>query len=311
MKMCHLEEVECELRGVGCDGRFLREDQGEHARQNSQKHLTLTASLAMETKEQLQQKLLKLDQSHKEEEEKLKKKIEEQEEQSKEDNKKMEKQKEKLEKKLREQEMKLGEQEKRLGKQEKKLREQEMKLGEQNVVSRLEKTFRVELERELQELKKTFQNFEQKVSATIFLHRRFEMRNFSAEKKKDKVGDWTSPAMYTHVGGYKFFIGVDANGCFSGRGKSVCVDLWAIPGEFDAQLLWPAKAVFTTELINQRRRPNVSCSRRAEWNKPTCACYIGRFHEHGSFSFILHSHLGSFLKEDSLVFNVCDILLSQ
>ena len=54
MKMCRLEEVECELRGVGCGGRFLREDQEEHARQNSRKYLTLTASLAVETKEHLE-----------------------------------------------------------------------------------------------------------------------------------------------------------------------------------------------------------------------------------------------------------------
>ena len=54
MKMCRLEEVGCEFSGVGCDDRFIREDQEEHTRQNSQKHLTLTASLAVETKEQLQ-----------------------------------------------------------------------------------------------------------------------------------------------------------------------------------------------------------------------------------------------------------------
>ena len=78
MKMCRLEEVGCEFSGVGCDGRFKREDQEEHTRQNSQKHLTLTASLAVETKEQLQQKLLEQDKKHKEEEEKLRQIIEEQ-----------------------------------------------------------------------------------------------------------------------------------------------------------------------------------------------------------------------------------------
>ena len=67
MKMCRLEEVGCEFSGVGCDGRFIREDQEEHTRQNSQKHLTLTASLAVETKEQLQLKLLEQDNKHKEE----------------------------------------------------------------------------------------------------------------------------------------------------------------------------------------------------------------------------------------------------
>ena len=79
MKMCRLKEVGCEFYGVGCDGRFRREDQEEHTRKNSQKHLTLTASLAVETKEQLQQKLLEQDKKHKEEEEKLKQRIEEQE----------------------------------------------------------------------------------------------------------------------------------------------------------------------------------------------------------------------------------------
>ena len=79
MKMCRLEEVGCEFSGVGCDDRFRREDQEEHTRQNSQKHLTLTASLAVETKEQFQQKLLEQDKKHKEEEEKLRKKIEGQE----------------------------------------------------------------------------------------------------------------------------------------------------------------------------------------------------------------------------------------
>ena len=305
MKMCRLEEVECELRGVGCCGRFLREDQEEHARQNSQKHLTLTASLAVETKEQLQQKLLELDQRHKEVEEKLKKKKEEQQA------KKLGEQEKKLgeqEKKLGEQEKKLGEQEKKLGEQEKKLGEQEKKLWEQDVVSQLEKKFRVELERELQELKKMFLVFEEKVSSTLFFHRTFEMRNFSVEKRKDKPSDWKSPAMYTHMNGYKFCIGVDANGSGFGRGNSINVILWVLPGEFDDQLKWPVSAKFTIELINQQGGQNVSCSRQTPWSKPKSTCCIGRFYLPGG-GYILHSHLHKFLKDDSLIFKVCNIEL--
>ena len=74
LRMCHLEEVECEFSGVGCEEWFRREDQEEHTRQNSQKHLTLTASLA----KQLQQKLEEQDKKHREEELMLKKKMEEQ-----------------------------------------------------------------------------------------------------------------------------------------------------------------------------------------------------------------------------------------
>ena len=53
MKMCRLEEVACDFKSVGCDGHFLREDRENHTRENSDKHLTLTASLAVETKDSL------------------------------------------------------------------------------------------------------------------------------------------------------------------------------------------------------------------------------------------------------------------
>ena len=293
MKMCRLEEMECKLRGVGCGGRFLREDQEEHARQNSLKHLTLTASLAMETKEQLQQKLLELDQRHREQEEKLKKKTKKQEKQLEYYKKKIDEQEEKLEMKLREQEKKLGEQEK--------------KLREQDVKSKREKEFRVELERELQELKKTFQNFEQEVSTTIFLHRRFEMRNFIAEKKKDKHSDWKSPAMYTHVGGYKFCVGVDANGCGSGRGKSIYVDLWAMPGRFDEQLKWPAKAKFTIELVNQKGGENAShTTMELQWHRPVDQYIIESNNAYflTPSGFLEHTQLVHFLNCDTLSFHV-------
>ena len=270
MKMCRLEEVECELRGIGCGGQFLRENQEEHVRQNIQKHLTLTASLAMETKQQLQQNLLEQDQRHKEEEEKLKKKIEEQDE---------------------------------------KLGEQEKKLEEQDLTSQLEKKFRVDLERELHELKKTFQDFESKVTTTIFHHhRRFEMKHFWAEKEKDKYNDWKSPAMYTNLGGYKFRIGVDANGWGGGRGKSIYVDLWAMPGEFDDQLKWPAKAEFTVELINQQGGQNVSYSRQAEWERPMRLIDKGSLRPH-AYGFLDHINLRQFLYNDTLIFNVCDVKL--
>ncbi len=116
MKICRLEEVECEFSSVGCDCRFIREDQGEHTRQNSQKHLTLTASLAKET---FEQKLLKQDKKHKEEGQKLKKKIEEQEVVIR-----------AQEKRLIDQENKLEEKEKKLWEHDEKFKAQEKNLEE-------------------------------------------------------------------------------------------------------------------------------------------------------------------------------------
>ena len=166
MKMCRLQEVGCEFSGVGCDGRFIREDQEEHTRQNSQKHLTLTASLAVETKEQLQQKLLEQDKKHKEEEEKLRQKIEEQEKKLKEEEKKRQTQEEKLgeqEKRLGEQKEKLNGQEKKLEEEEKKWQQQEKKLGEQEKKKDEHKKKLVQQEKKLEEEEKKRQQQERKL----------------------------------------------------------------------------------------------------------------------------------------------------
>ena len=359
MKMCRLEEVGCEFSGVGCDVRFRREDQEEHTRQNSQKHLTLTASLAVETKEQ--------DKKRKKEEEKLKQKIEKQDKKIAEQEKKLKGEKDKLEKKLEEQEKKLGEQKEKLvnqenkleeeeekrQQQEKKLEEQEKKLEEQNKKLKVqEKNFENEQKKEEQILKekieelnkiqqqkldehkqlleqqlnsklqkleqmlkevadKSIQNEEKlsKMSSTIYFNRRFEMKNFSHEKMRDKTNDWFSPAMYTHVCGYKFCIGVDANGDFQGRGKSIYVAVYAIPGEFDDQLKWPVRANVNIELINQQGGENARYGRTWTWNKPTRSCeFVGCFYRAGG-GFMEHSKLNSFLNNDTLYFCISEVQL--
>ena len=290
MKMCRLEEVGCEFSGVGCDGRFIREDQEEHTRQNSQKHLTLTASLAVETKEQLQQKLLDQDIKHKEEEEKLKKKLEEQEKKLVEQNEKLEKQEEKL---------------KALKTEHKE--EVEQKLTEQ--MKMLEELF----DSKLQCLEQKLLHNITKLSRILYIERTFEMKNFSKEKAKNKYNDWKSPAMYTHLGGYKFCIGVDANGYSGGCGKSIHMEVWTMPGEYDDQLTWPASASFTIELNNQKGGANASCTTaRKTWSKPSkCSVLVNfnRIMSIGWACFIEHSKLEDFLDNNTLHFVVSKVEL--
>ena len=307
MKICRLEEVGCDFSGVGCDGRFRREDQEEHTRQNSQTHLTLTASLAVETKE---------------EEEKWKKKLEEQEKKLEEQEKKLEEQ----EKKLVEQEKKLVEQNEKLEKQEEKLKalnadhkkEVEQKLTEQRKT--LEELFDSKLqclEKKLLDLTKT--STQNNISITKLsrlnpLEQTFEMKNFSIEKAKDKIRDWKSPAMYTHLGGYKFCIGVDANGYSGGRGKSIFTDVWTMPGEYDDQLTWPVRGSFTIELINQKGGANASCTtERKTWSKISqCSelvCFRRINNSDGRVAFIEHSELEDFLDNDTLHFVVSKVEL--
>ena len=327
MKMCRLEEVGCDFSGVGCDGRFIREDQEEHTRQNSHKHLTLTASLAVETKEQLQQKLLDQDKQHKEEEEKWKKKVEEQEKKLVEQEKKLVEQNEKLEEKLKEQNEKLEKQDEKLKEQNEKLEKQDEKL------KTLKTEHKEEVEQKLSEQRKTLEKLfdsklqcsEQKlldlfstqniinITRMISLGRIFEMKNFSKEKAKDKTSDWKSPAMYTHLRGYKFYIGVDANGYSVGRRTSINMEVWTMPGKYDDQLTWPASASFTIELINQKGGADASCTTaRKTWSKSS-RCWMlvnfSRLLSSGWVGFIEHSKLEDFLDNDTLHFVVSKVQL--
>ena len=329
MKMCRLEEVGCEFSGVGCDHRFRREDQEEHTRQNSQKHLTLTASLAVEAKEQLQQKLLEQVKEHREEEESLKRKAEEQEKKLEEQEKKLEEQ----EKKLQSQERKLRELGKEIEEQKQKLiaqdntrekAEQKMKMMEEQ--NKVQKQKLAEQKQLLEHLNLMIQKLGDVVKEVVDksiendwtvskllsmtgLNPRFEMKNFTREKDKDKPGVWKSPALHTHVSGYRFCIGVDANGFNDGRGCSIHVDLWSMPGEFDDHLKWPASAKITIELVNHLGRENASYSQIWNWEKPTkkyswfgeCERFRGGFLE--------HYNLQNFLSNDTLFFNVSEIVV--
>ena len=59
-KICLLEEISCEFSDVGCNQRFNREKQEEHVQENTQHHLSLAASQAIGTQQQLQQHQIQL-----------------------------------------------------------------------------------------------------------------------------------------------------------------------------------------------------------------------------------------------------------
>ena len=76
------------------------------------------------------------------------------------------------------------------------------------------------------------------------------MTDFEGRKKRGER--WYSPAFYTHVGGYKMCLEIDANGWGSGEGTRVGVALYMMKGEFDSHLKWPFKGEITVELVNQK-----------------------------------------------------------
>ena len=297
MKMCRLEKVGCEFSGVGCDDRFRREDQEEHTRQNSQKHLTLTASLAVETKEQLQQKLLEQDRKHKEEEEKLRQKIEEQEkkieELAKKDNEHNEEE-QKLKQKIEELEKK----------QERELDGQKLELVGQTQDSK-------DIVDRLVEQQKSFQAQLSELSSQLGLTRTFTMMGFT--KVKSESSAWRSPAMYTHVYGYKFFFQINANVVGAAHGNAVCVVLCATPGDFDSHLKWPVKVKIMLELINQHGGDNLVAQRdEVSWRKcgvSTLVASLGNKKYSGCYHLISHSEIHNYLVNDTLHFRVSTLVL--
>ena len=312
MKMCRLEEVGCEFNGVGCEERFRREEQEEHTRQNSQKHLILTASLAAKTNKNL------LDWSAEDKEEKqlLKQKVEEQ------------------QKMLKSQEQKLNKQEQKMKYQNLKIKDQEQKINDQELTLREQKLLLGGLKQSVQQLRSLVQDKDKKQEAecgrleqklirdqqlTLLYHchgltntkmRSFLMANFSKEKATDIVHDWWSPAMYTSDGGYKFCIGVDANGYRGGRGTAIHVTWKRLVGGNDDQLKWPTTAEVTLELVNQDGGMNLAKTQILPLRKTDLSAYsVYRISVCGYRHFVKHSELAPFLVNDTLIFNISNITI--
>ena len=139
--------------------------------------------------------------------------------------------------------------------------------------------------------------------------RTFEMKEFSKEKKKDKPRDWKSPPMYTHTFGYKFCMGLDANGRDGACGKALYAELYVMPGKYDGLLKWPAKASFTLELIHQKGGANIKYNTAIKkWDKPKLnfefLSFFPRTMVNKTYSFIEHSQLKKFIVKDSLKFSI-------
>ena len=217
LKICPLQEVECEFQHAGCAEKFSREEEEEHMREKAQTHLNMMARASAKMSQEFQTKL--------------------------------------------------QEQEKRF---EEKLFTQEKIFKEQLQVQEVK----------IQKLQKEFQKISEENKAKLEKHsfepQTFMMKSFSQER--DLKNDWKSPAMYTHPNGYKFCIGVDANGHgpilpgLVGTARSnaaVYLDLWLMKGEYDDTLPWPVKGTITIELINHfESGENKAVTQTFTWKKP-------------------------------------------
>ena len=71
------------------------------------------------------------------------------------------------------------------------------------------------------------------------------------QKREEENKSWYSDPVYSHFGGYKMCLRVDANGYGNGKGTHVSVFAYLMRGDNDDNLNWPFKGTIKVSLLNQ------------------------------------------------------------
>ena len=142
-----------------------------------------------------------------------------------------------------------------------------------------------------------------------------KMKDFQMHRTTKEI--WFSTPFYSHPGGYKMYLRVDANGCEDGEGTHVSVFLYMMRGENDDNLVWPFKGEVTLILLNQLKN-NKHYEHKIAYTTDERKDYNSRVTDgeqggngYGRPQFISHEELGhraytncQYLKDDSLYFRV-------
>ena len=193
----------------------------------------------------------------------------------------------------------VNEQQKEMEKQQKKINKQSEEINEQ----------KEEINKQQEEVKV----ISEKVRAGQAGPCVVKMPEFSRYKSSKR--EWYSPPFYTHPGGYKMCVRVDANGDGKGVGTHVSVFAYLMKGKNDDNLPWPFTGEVTVTLLNQLADRNHytltslfqqddGIGRRVVNDEIAATGY-------GWHKFISHNQLGyyaakicQYLKNDSLYFQI-------
>ena len=144
------------------------------------------------------------------------------------------------------------------------------------------------------------------------------MNNF--EKFKNDDTRWYGPPFYTHVGGYKMCLGIDANGWGDGVGTHVGVAVHMMKGEFDSYLKWPFTVEITVQLVNQKEGgeniETMSDSSGDTFQRVTEGDQLQVGSGRGYGQFISHTDLYNldegkeYLKNDALILKITEVAVT-
>ena len=144
------------------------------------------------------------------------------------------------------------------------------------------------------------------------------------EQHKKDGDDWFSPPFYSHTGGYKMGLSVDANGHGSGKDTHVSVYVYMMHGEHDDHLKWPFSGDITVQLLNQRgeekhrERTIHSDNTERKYRSRVASRHDRAARGWGKSKFIAHTALGydstkntEYLRNDCLKFEVTNVQVTK
>ena len=146
-------------------------------------------------------------------------------------------------------------------------------------------------------------------------------------KCKNDDAEWDSPSFYSHIGGYKMCLTVDANDSSEGEGTHVSVWVHMMKGEFDSHLQWPFKGKVKVQLANQQEGGEHLEKNVVSKDAESADSYTDTFSRvmvgvrstsgWGHSTFISHAELykpeegKEFLKNDTLKFRITEIVVTS
>ncbi len=146
----------------------------------------------------------------------------------------------------------------------------------------------------------------------------FKLSDFS--KRKDTNAEWYSGGFYSHPGGYRMTLCIDANGSSEEFRSQLSMFVCLTGGEYDDNLVWPFNGTITIELLNQLEDRNHKMDelelRGTETSSAQRPPQGGRNTGYGWPEFIPHSRLAytssncQYLKDDCLYFRVTKVDLN-
>ena len=138
------------------------------------------------------------------------------------------------------------------------------------------------------------------------------------QEKKENEEEWHSDPVYSHFGGYKMCLYVNANGYDAVKGTHVSVRVCLMRGSNDTNLKWPFKGTINVSLLNQledgQHRTEEVWSPADDALEDISGCVTGK----GHLRFISHQDLYyshndklRYLEDNTLFFRVDCIELEQ